>query len=135
MTRRERILLAAVLGAALLVRLLVVPMRADVLFEHPVLDEQRYVDDARAAADGRPTTDDDRPYWQPPGIRYARHVRGRRPGRPPPAGAGPLSTAACLLLFLIGRRLFGVRIGSAAAAILAGHGVVVFESQELLPPT
>jgi tetratricopeptide (TPR) repeat protein len=46
-----------------------------------------------------------------------------------------VSTVACLLVFAVGRRLFGAGRALAAAAIVALHGVLVFESAELLPGT
>jgi 4-amino-4-deoxy-L-arabinose transferase-like glycosyltransferase len=136
-TRREWLLLLAVLLVALGLRLGVIyEQHADVLFEHPALDEQRYVDDARALARGNDTAT--MPYWQPPGILYALAtvLRVAGPGLAAPRVVQALvSTAACLLLFLIARRLFDGRVALGAAAILALHGVVVFESSELLPVT
>jgi 4-amino-4-deoxy-L-arabinose transferase-like glycosyltransferase len=135
--RRERILLGAILGAALLLRLgHLYAQRTDVLFEHPILDEQRYVDDARRMAAGQLA--EDRPYWQPPGILYVLTAcfRVAGPGLAAPRVVQALvATAACLLLFGIARRLFGSGVALAAAAIGALHGVLVFESGELLPPT
>ena len=137
MSRRERLILAAILGVALGLRLwLLIDKHADVLFDHPVLDEQRYVDAARAMAHGLPA--EQRPFWQPPGIEYALAALFKLAGPGllvPRLLQAVLSTASCLLLFAIGRRLFSIRIGLAAAAILAVHGVVVFETYELLPPT
>lgn len=137
MDRRAALTLVAILAVALALRLgLLLEQRSDVLFDHPVLDEQRYVGEARALAAGRAV--EDRPYWQPPGIIYALAATFRiaGPGLLTPRLVQVLvSVASCLLLFAIGRRLFGERVGLAAAAILAAHGVVVFESTELLPPT
>lgn len=136
-TRREWLLLSAVLLVALGLRLGVIyEQHADVLFEHPALDEQRYVDEARALARGSET--EAMPYWQPPGILYvlAAVIRVAGPGLAAPRAVQALvSTAACLLLFLIARRLFDGRVALGATAILALHGVVVFESSELLPAT
>ncbi len=129
--------LAAILAVALALRLLfVLGQRGDPLFDHPVLDEQRYVDAARALAAGRGA--EDRVFWQPPGVIYAFAAVFKTAGPGlllPRLLQALLSTASCLLLFLIGRRLFTIRVGLAAAAIAALHGVLVFESHELLPPT
>ncbi len=137
LVQRERVVLLAVLLVALALRLgYVLSQRSDVLFEHPILDEQRYVDDARGLATGHVA--EDQPYWQPPGIIYflAADFRLFGPGLTTPRVAQALvSTAACLLLFAIARRLFGTRVALAAAAMLALHGVLIFESAELLPPT
>jgi len=134
--RRERVVLLAILLVAAALRLgYVLSLRGDVLFEHPILDEQHYVADARALADGRA---EDAPYWQPPGIIYflAACVRLFGAGLTAPRVVQALiSTAACLLVFAIGRRLFGAAVALGAAAIVALHGVVIFESAELLPPT
>jgi tetratricopeptide (TPR) repeat protein len=134
--RRERLWLAAILLVGLALRLACLfEQRSDILFEHPVLDEQRYVEAARALVAG---TGDPRPYWQPPGIIYALAACFRLLG---PGLLAPrvlqalLSTAACLLVFLIGRRVFNVRTALVACAMTTLHGVLVFESTELLPPT
>ncbi|HEY7957089.1 MAG TPA: glycosyltransferase family 39 protein [Polyangia bacterium] len=135
--RRERLLLGAILLVGLALRLgLVFTQRADILFHHPVLDEQRYVDAARAWAAGRGF--EARPFWQPPGILYALGATFRLFG---PGLLAPrivqalLSTACALLVFLFARRLFSTKVALAAAAILSLHGVLIFESYELLPPT
>ena len=135
--RRERLVLLGVLAAALALRLgYVLSLRHDILFEHPILDEQRYVDYARALAGGRVA--EDAPYWQPPGILYflAACFRLFGPGLTAPRLAQVLvSTLSCLVLFAIARRLFGATVALIAAAIVAVHGVLVFECAELLPPT
>lgn len=137
MDRRAALTLIAILVVALVLRLIpLLEQRSDILFDHPVLDEQRYVDEARALASGGAV--EDRPYWQPPGIIYALAATFRIAGDGlvmPRLIQVLVSVASCLLLFSIGRRLFGERVGLAAAAILAAHGVVVFETTELLPPT
>src|SRR5580704_9367926 len=46
-----------------------------------------------------------------------------------------ISTASCALAFAIARRLFTVPVALATAAVMALHGLLVFESYELLPPT
>ncbi len=143
MSRRERVALGIVLGLALALRLAhVLAQRDDVLFDQPVLDERRYVEAGRALASGQgegPERVVEREaYWQPPGVIYALAAIFRLAGDgllPPRLVQVLLSTASCLLLFAVGRRLLGTRVAIAAAAILAVHGVLVFESHELLPPT
>jgi 4-amino-4-deoxy-L-arabinose transferase-like glycosyltransferase len=130
-----RLILGAILVIAFALRLgYVVAQRGDVLFDHPVLDEDEYVKTAHSLVEGH---GDPRPYWQPPGIVYslaatfevtndlfvARLVQVA------------ISVASCFLVFLIGRRLFDPRVGLIAAAITAVHGVLVFEAYELLPAT
>lgn len=131
--RRERAVLLAVVALGLTLRLAyLMSQRDDVLFEHPILDEQRYVDAARAGGD------EARPYWQPPGVIYfvAAVMRVAGPGLLWPRLLETcLSAAACLLLFALARRWFSARVALACAALLAIHGVVIFESTELLPAT
>ncbi len=138
-SRRERIALGVIVVAALVIRLaFIFGQRSDVLFDTPQLDEQRYVEQARALAQGLPNEQDQLPYWQPPGTAYALSAvfRVAGPGLVlPRIVAAVVSAASCLLLFALARRLFSVRVGLAAAAILALHGVVVFETYELLPAT
>lgn len=134
--RRVGLILGAILVAAFALRLgYVLSQRADVLFDHPILDEAEYVEHARMLARG---VGEDRPYWQPPGIVYAlaATMKVAGPGLLVPRIVQVLvSVASCALVFLIGRRLFGVRVGLVAAAITAAHGVLVFECYELLPAT
>lgn len=134
--RRIALLIGGILAVALALRLgHVLMQRGDVLFDHPVLDEDEYVRNARALATGH---GEDRPYWQPPGLVYAMAATMKAAG---PGLLAPrlvqvaISVASCLLLFAIARRLFDVRAALAAPAIAAVHGVLVFECSELLPAT
>ena len=135
-SRRGALILGAILAVALGLRLgHVLSQRGDVLFEHPSLDEGRYVDTARALVAGHV---EDRPYWQPPGLVYtlAATFEVAGPGLLAPRLVQvAVSVASCALLFLIGRRLFDERVGLGAAAIAAVHGVLVFGCGELLPVT
>lgn len=137
MDRRHKVALAVVLAVALGLRLwMIVGQQADVLFDHPVLDEDRFVVAARAMASGQPV--EQRAFWQPPGMLYslAATFRVAGPGLlVPRVVQALLSTASCLLLFAVGRRLLGIRGGLIAAAIFAVHGVLVFASYELLGAT
>jgi hypothetical protein len=127
----ERRALWIILAIAFALRLgMVLELRGDVLFEHPPLDEGGYVLLATGQA-----PDDHLAYWQPPGLLYVLSATLV-------AGGGLLiphlvqvlvGTACCLLLYWIGKRLFSARVGLAAAGVLAVHGVLVFESYELLP--
>ncbi len=139
MSRRERIALGAILVMAVVVRLaFILGQRSDVLFDAPQLDERHYVEYASSIIDGKSNEQDLLPYWQPPGIVYVlcATFRVAGPGLLAPRIVSVLASAAsCLLLFALARQLFGVRVGLAAGAVLALHGVVVFETYELLPPT
>ncbi|CAN5923416.1 hypothetical protein BH11MYX3_BH11MYX3_35870 [soil metagenome] len=139
MSRNQRVALGAIVVLARVIRLaFIIGQRSDVLFETPQLDEQRYVHEALDLVHGVANEQDHLPYWQPPGPVYvlAATFRIAGPGLlVPRVVSAVISAASCLLLFALARRLFDVRVGLAAAAILALHGVVVFESYELLPAT
>jgi tetratricopeptide (TPR) repeat protein len=129
--------LAAIVLAALGLRVaFVLGRRGDVLFDYPVVDEERYVEIGRAIGAGLPT--EPKPWLQPPGMMYALGAVF--------AVAGPgllvprlvqalLSSASCLVAFLLARRLFSRPVAFAATALCAVHGVLVFETHELLAPT
>ena len=135
--RRIAIALAIVLAVGFALRVAyILGQRGDLLFDHPVVDEETYVGIGRALADGHPT--DPGAWFQPPGLGYALAVVFRifGPGLlAPRLVQAVVSTASCALAFLVARRLFSARVALAAAAICAVHGVLVFESYELLPPT
>ena len=139
MSRRERLVLGAIILVALVVRLaFILGQRNDVMFDMPQLDEQRYVEQARSLVAGVANEQDRLPYWQPPGPVYVLYATFQVAGPgllAPRLVSAIVSAASCLLLFALARRLFGVRIGLAAAAILALHGGVVFEAYQLLPAT
>ncbi|HSN29663.1 MAG TPA: glycosyltransferase family 39 protein [Kofleriaceae bacterium] len=139
MTRRERIALWTVLGLALALRVaFVLGQRGEVFFDTPQLDEAHYVDEARRLIAGTPGEQDHLPYWQPPGIVYVLTAVFRVAGTgllAPRLLSALVSAASCLVLFAIARRLFSVRIALAAAAVLAVHGMVIFQAYELLPAT
>jgi 4-amino-4-deoxy-L-arabinose transferase-like glycosyltransferase len=133
--RRVRLILGTILVVAFALRLgYVVAQRGDVLFDHPVLDEDEYVKAAHSLVEGHA---DPRPYWQPPGIIYTLAATFEVTNNLwlPRLIQILISVASCGLVFLIGRRLFDPRIGLVAAAITAVHGVLVFECYELLPAT
>lgn len=133
---KPRLALGILLVGALALRIAhVLALRGDVLFDHPMLDEGAYVQDALGILRGQPPQ---LPFWHPPGLAYAMAaIFGI---------AGPsllilrclqalLATLCVALTYGLGRRLFSVRVGLVAAALAAGHGVLVFEAGELLPAT
>ncbi len=135
--RRFPVALAAVLAAGLVLRIaFILGQRGDILFDHPVVDEEHYVALARALADGHGAGSE--AWFQPPGLTYALAISFRAfgPGLLAPRLLQALvSTASCGLVFVVARRLFSDGVALAAAAVCALHGVLVFESYELLPPT
>jgi len=136
LTRKERIALGGIALLAFALRLaFVLSQRGDVLFDHPIGDEERYVDLGRDFANGRVEA---RPWYQPPGLVYALAIVFRFFGTgllAPRVVQALVSAACCAMAFVIARRLFSKRIAFATAIVVALHGVLVFESYELLPPT
>lgn len=136
MKRREAAALGVVLTVALALRVAyILSRRNDLLFDHPVVDEERYVAMGRMLAAGQ--VPDPRPWFHPPGLQYALALVF--------AAAGPgllvprivqalLGTASVALAYVVARRLLGQRVALATAAVCAVHGVLVFECYELLPP-
>ncbi len=135
--RREAWTLAGVLVVALILRVAyILGQRGDLLFEHPVVDEELYVTRATSLAGGHGA--ELYPWFQPPGLTYflALVFRAFGPGLLAPRLVQALvSTASCGLAYLVARRLLSHRVALATAAICAVHGVLVFESYELLPVT
>ena len=135
--RRIPVVLGIVLAVGLALRVAyILGQRGDLLFDHPVVDEELYVALGRAMADGHPP--DPRAWFHPPGLVYvlATVFRAAGPGLlAPRLVQAVVSTAACGLAYVVGARLFSPRVGVATAAVCALHGVLVFESYELLPPT
>ncbi|MGD0528592.1 MAG: glycosyltransferase family 39 protein [Polyangiaceae bacterium] len=135
--RRVGIVLVALLAVGLALRITyIVGQRQDVLFDYPVIDEERYVALGRALADGHGP--EARAWFQPPGLTYALATVfwACGPGLLAPRIVQALvSVASGGLAYLVAARLFSRRIGLATAAVFAVHGVLVFECYELLPPT
>ena len=135
--RVQRSVLAAILALALGLRLgYLGELSRDILFQHPVVDEDAYVEQARALVRGAPVRPE--AYWQPPGVAYglAAVFRVAGPGLTAPRVLNALlSTLCCLLLLAIARRFLPPRWALAATAATALHGVLVFSAAELMPPT
>src|SRR5262249_29733382 len=78
--QRTRVILAASLACGLALRLLhLFALRGDILFDHPQLDEEIYVDAGRTLAAGQ--VFEPKPYWQPPGLMVALMAIFRFAGR------------------------------------------------------
>lgn len=132
--RRVRSWLAAIFVVALALRLgHLAALRGDVLFDHPPLDEGQYVDQARDLWRG---VVEPHAFWQPPGILFALAPLVSCNNGPLRARLVQvlLSSLCPLLAFAVARRFFSTRAALATAAVVALHGVLVFESCELLPP-
>jgi len=107
------------------------------LFDVPVVDALTYVEDARYLKDvswlGRPA-----PFWQPPLYPYLLALIFTVGGEdlyPPRLVQALLGACTCVLVYLIGLRLFprGVAIGAGLAAAL--YGPLIYFDGELLPTT
>jgi len=135
--RRFPVALAVALGVGLAIRVAyILGQRGDILFDYPVVDEEHYVALGRALADGHRAGTE--AWFQPPGLTYALATTfwAFGPGLLAPRLIQALvSTASCGLVFVVARRLFPARVALAASTVCALHGVLVFESYELLPPT
>jgi MYXO-CTERM domain-containing protein len=134
--RRERLALAAIVAVALWLRLLyLMEQRHDLLFDYPVVDEERYVAMGRGLATG---FEEQRAWFHPPGVAIALSLVFRVFGDglvAPRVVQAVVSSASCLLAYGVARRLFGARVALGTATVCALHGVLVFESYEILPPT
>jgi len=134
--RRELIVVGGVVLAALALRLgYIFEQRGDILFEEPVLDEEKYVLLARSLVQGHQPSG---PWFQPPGIVYVLAFVFRLFGTgllAPRVLQALVSTGACALAYIVARRLLDQHAALLTAAICAVHGVLVFESYELLAPT
>jgi tetratricopeptide (TPR) repeat protein len=135
--RRTAVALAVILAVGLALRVAyILGQRGDLLFDYPVVDEERYIAMGRALADGQ--VPDPRPWFHPPGVVYALAAVFWTCGPEllvPRLVQAIVSTASCGLAFVVARRFFSPGVALAAAAVCAAHGVLVFESYELLPPT
>ena len=107
----------------------------DRLFDYPVVDEERYVAMARGLTLGYV---EPRAWFHPPGLVYALSLVFRAFGDgllAPRIVQACVSSATCLLAFVVARRFFSARVAIGAATVCAFHGLLIFESYELLPPT
>jgi 4-amino-4-deoxy-L-arabinose transferase-like glycosyltransferase len=133
--RRRRLLLWFILapGAALRLTYLT-QLSGSPFFGLPRCDEDVYHRMALAIAHGD-FVGNGRPYWNEPlyahliGAMYA--LFGANPGRALLLNV-VLDAISCTLTYSLGRRLFGARVGLAAAAALAGYRTSIFLSGQLL---
>ncbi len=106
-------------------------------FTSPVVDAHTYSQQARTIAQGHWLDYTPDPFWQPPlypwflgalcalfGERFFLVARLLQ------AAGGAL---ACVLLYLLGRRVFSPRVGLLGGALLAGYGPAIYFDGELLP--
>jgi len=126
----------AVFALALSVRLYYLhEIRASPLFFAPVVDARTYVEDARYYSEvsfaGRPA-----PFWQPPlypvllGVLFALAGDDLYLPRLLQAVLGAL---VCVLICLLGQRVFGAGVGLGAGIAAALYGPLIYFGGELLP--
>ncbi len=110
-------------------------IRASPLFTAPVVDARTYTEEARYLSDvsfaGRPA-----PFWQPPlypvllGVLFALAGDDLYLPRLIQAVIGAL---VCVLICLLGHRVFGAKIGLGAGFAAALYGPLIYFGGELLP--
>ena len=124
--------------AALGVRLLYIEQsQTSPFFDYPLVDAKTYTDAAERMGVQGHWDGGDAPFWQPPlypyflGFLYALFTPGYYLPRLVQAA---ISAFNCVLLYLLGRRLFSPSLGLAAAVAAALYGPLVFFAGEFLPP-
>lgn len=135
---QQKYSLLFIFAAALLLRLLYLCEISDnPFFTSPVVDAYTYTQQAEVIAAGHWLDFADGPFWQPPlypwflGAIYS--LAGEHfysAARLIQASGGAIS---CILLYLIGRRLFSTKVGLLAASALAVYGPAIYFDSELLP--
>ena len=137
MANRQRLLVGAVGLAAFGLRCLYVFQSTDSpFFDFPQVDAKTYTDTAIRLADGQ-WQGDPEPFWQPPlypyflGLVFWISSPGYYLPRLIQAGLGALN---CVLVYLLGRRIFSPSLGLAAAGLAAVYGPFLFFDAEFLPP-
>ena len=110
-------------------------IKSSPFFSIPLVDAKTYVDQASQIAGGDWLGD--KPFWQPPlypyflGVLYA--LFGERYGvfR---AVQFVLGASSCVLIYLIGKRLFNSTVALVAGSMACFYGVFIYFEGELLPP-
>ena len=123
-------------GLAFLTRLVYIHEISDTpLFTVPIVDARTYAEEALYLSEiswsGR-----DAPFWQPPLYPYALGSLFALIGENyylPRLLQALLGALICVLVYLIGRRIFTARIGIGAALAAAFYGPLIYFGGELLP--
>jgi len=134
--RRARLLLAVIVGVALLVRVVyVLQSRASPLFDAPQMDALYHVEWARALVRGENYQPG--PFFRAPGYPWflagLTWIFGEGLLAPRLAQA-VVGAGSCALVYALGARLFDRRTGLAAAAIASVYAMLVYFDGELLLP-
>ncbi len=135
-SRNTTLVLLSVAALALALRLAYTYEADDSpLFDAPMVDAKTYADSAREMAQGA-WSGDAQPFWQPPLYSYALATLFALFGedyylvRFVQAAIG---TAVCVLICLLGRRVFSPSVGLLAAGMAAAYGPFIYFEGELLP--
>jgi len=138
MRRSKWLAVGVVWLAAFGVRFLYIDQsQASPFFDFPLVDAKTYTDTARQLAVEGQWAGGRAPFWQPPlypyflGIIYSLFHPGYYLPRLIQAALGALN---CVLLYLLGRRVFSHGLGLIAAGVGAVYGPLVFFEAEFLPP-
>ena len=125
---------ALLVVSAIVYLVFVVETSDDAAFTMPLIDGAVYHARAVAALDGQPP--EHKPYWQPPlyvwWLTATYSFLGRDPARVRYA-QGLFLLATVALVFLIGRRMGGVRAGLAAGLIVVFNGPLLFYYGQFFP--
>lgn len=114
----------------------ILQMRAGPLFEAPIMDELYHDEWARTIANGE--TYIDGPYFRAPlypAFLATIHTLFGHGFLAPRLIQAVLGAFSCVLLFVIGRRVFDRTIGAVAAFIAASYWVLIYFDGELLIPS
>jgi 4-amino-4-deoxy-L-arabinose transferase-like glycosyltransferase len=134
-SRRQWVWLVVLVLVGVAVRVVyVLDSSADPLFAVPIIDARSNLDDARQLL-AHGWLGPDAPFWKPPMYAYVLAAVLRAGGdavwAPRFVHIG-LDAGSCVLVFLIGRRLFGARVALAAVAVTALCATLIFSSGELV---
>ena len=139
MPNKQRLLVGSLGIAAFGLRCLYVFQSTDSpFFDFPQVDAKTYTDTAIRMAEEGQWQGESEPFWQPPlypyflGLVFWIFSPGYFIPRLIQASLGALN---CILIYLLGRRIFSPSLGLAAAGLAAVYGPFLFFDAEFLPPT
>lgn len=133
--RDERTLLVGLFLFALGLRFTyVTQIRNSPFSDVPIVDSKTYVDRSMEIARGDWLGEE--PFWQPPVYPYLLAVIHRAFGENfyvIRLLQSVIASFSCVLVYLIGRRIFGRSVGLIAALMVSGYGVLIYFDGEFLP--
>jgi len=133
--RTEWILLGSIVLGAFVIRLIyVMQMRSSPTFENPIMDPLYHVEWARAFVRGECFMEG-QPYFRAPLYPWFLGICFKLFGEDflvPRIIQAAMGAVSCGLIFLIGRRLFGIATGAAAGIVAATYWIFLYFDTELL---